>query len=416
MCHFRLKRLSEGKPVATALGAGLLPAWMSSDTTSSPDASSPDASLAPLNAPQCTPINKLKMTVTLPPFIVSMGNAAGDVYTVTVTNSGVLSTTEVSLRVDPSAGFFYVGNSATATSNISGALSFASDPGTTAPDASFVLPLAGPPPANALLAGESIVFTFKLGTNANAVSGKLLKVDLLSGDPTTKVCKSRSENVQTARGNLVVDKKPVVQEAEFGDEINWTVTLRNAGIGNVYNAYITDTIAAGYANVQMDTGATLIQAPGTVIQNGAVIPLLEREETISYGVTATVASCSNLVNEVETTWSIGNEDGTATAAMPYSATVDVVPDLNDPDVVVEIGSLPEILYCGEMNVTVPVTVTNNGGAAQQLRLLFSGQNVSVDTADPDWSFVGDTFTYSGGVIPGALLSGESDHFRHRSAD
>ena len=383
---------------AAALGESLLPNWMA-----------PASVLAPQDAGQCPPEHQLALTLTPPPYAVSQGNAAGDLYTVTITNNGTISATEISLGVDPAGGFYY-GGSAAATSNISGTLGL-SNPGSTTPDATFSLRVTGAPPANALDPNETITFTFKLATTGDAVSGRSLWVHLWSGSPTTKTCKSATENVQTVRGNLVVSKNPTVQIGEVGDVITWTLTMRNTGLGEVYNARITDTIDSGYSNPQITQGAALIQRPSTIIQNGVNIPLLEPDQTMSYIVTGTLDACSNLSNNVEVVWPLGNEDGTATASHPYTTSTDVIPKLRIPDLTVEIGDLPQAQYCGDIQgAQVPVTITNSGGAAQKLRLLASAENLELGSASADWTYANGVFTYTGGAVPQAILSGETISF------
>ena len=104
-------------------GVSLLPGWYAESASRLPAAMA-GAPFAPLGAAQCTPSSSLDLNLTIPPYPVSRGNTAGDVYTVTVKNNGTVSTTEVSLRIDPSAGFYYLGGSATVVSSISGTLTY----------------------------------------------------------------------------------------------------------------------------------------------------------------------------------------------------------------------------------------------------------------------------------------------------
>ncbi len=186
--------------------------------------------------------------------MVSRGNQnatpPGDIYTVTVKNNGTVSTTEMSLSVDPNVGFFYVAGSAAVKDSGLSAVSVTqsgTDP--------FVLSLTGTPAQKALEPGETVTFTFRLATSTAAKSGQLLAVNVQSGSPTPGSCgKGDSENVATGWGNLVVQKNPKVQNGEMGDVITWTVELRNTGLGDVYNALLTDTIGAGYTDFNIDPG------------------------------------------------------------------------------------------------------------------------------------------------------------------
>ena len=361
----------------------MLPAWFST----SEQAGHGPQPMGSLAAGQCTPATSLALALTVPPFTVSRGNTAGDVYTVTVTNNGTVSTTEVSLLIDPNAGFYYLGGSATVASSISGTLTYA-DTGTGAPDGSSTITVSGNALAQALQPGETMTFTFRLATDANATSGQALAVSLRSGSPTPVVCKTVTDNIPTARGNLTVVKDSITQFASYGDTITWTVALRNTGLGTVYNARVTDTIGAGY------TAFSITPAPSNV----TLAPNASR----NYVVQATVNSCTDLGNKVQATWSIGNVDGTGTGANPVRDDADVIFQLEEPAVTVQIGPLPAVAYCGALNATIPVTVTNTGGAARNLRLNLSAAGVSATEQSGNWTQSGNTLTYTGGTPAGTL--------------
>ena len=388
-----------------------LPSWL---TVLDPSGAWQQANSTELNGPPigpaafgiaaCTPAIDLDMQLTPPPYVVSRGNVAGDTYTVTVTNNGSTDTTEVSLYIEPSAGFYYLANSASVTSNLSGTLVY-TDTGTGAPGGASTISIFGDDVAEALAPGETFTFTFKLATDANAKSGQLLSVKLLSGDPPNPAspCLTTQENVQTARGNLTILKEPALQYGSFGDVITWTVSLKNTGLGKIYDAVLTDTIGAGYANFSIfPTPAPVDLAVGQIQ---------------SYTVSAAVASCTNLTNTAAAAWSIGNADTTATAIDPVSDTVDLILNLEDPGVSVDVAPIPDVTYCGALDVSLPVTVTNTGGAARQLFLTLnaSGVSVSLDSGDPatvaNWQQSGNTFSYQGGTPAGTLLGGETVVFR-----
>ena len=375
-------------PPRESLSTDLLPSWF--DTTGAPQ---PQALAGIQGAAQCPPADDLAIGLTIPPYRVSEGNTAGDVYTVTVSNSGTISATEVSLLVDPNVGFYYVGGSATVSSNLDSPS--LTDPGTTAPDAPFSLVLNGSAPLNALEPGETLTFTFKLATTDYAPSSQLLTVSLQSGSPSPATCISTSENVPTGRGNLTLVKGAALQDAAVGDVVTWTIELKNTGLGNVYNAVITDTFGSALTNTQ------IIPAPAPVDLNVG--------ETFIYTATALVASCGNLTNYVQASWSIGNEDGTATGSNPIDADADIALLLEDPAISVQVGALPEVLYCGTLTATVPVTVTNSGGTAQQLVLDIAATGLVVSNPQPssEWTLSGNQLTYTGGPTPGMIRGGET---------
>ena len=220
-----------------------------------------------------------------------------------------------------------------------------------------------------------------------------------SGAPTATTCKSKSLNVQTVRGNLTVDKFPSLQFGTFGETVSWILTLRNTGLGTIYSATLTDTIGGGYVNVTSPSPT----APVDIAPNAA----------ITYTVAGTIASCTNLTNTVGASWSIGNADGSGTSANPVPDFTDIIFQLTDPVVAVEIGALNTVPYCGALDQSVPITVTNTGGAATDLRLSLNAVNLNVTEESSVWSQAGNVLTYTGGTPPGTLGKNQTITFTVR---
>lgn len=372
----------------TELSTTLLPDWYQD-----PAAPLAIGTYAPA---QCTNSNDLAMTLTVPPYDVSRGNVAGDVYTVTVQNTGTFSTTEMALRIDPNVGFYYLGGTAVATSSLLTTTVPITDPGTTTPDDPFLLQPTGTVTETSLLPGETMTFNFTLATTAAAQSGQMLRAFLQSGSPTAADCKSTEQNVQTVHGNLEIVKSPATQEGSVGETITWTVQLLNTGLGDVYDAVFTDTIGAGLTNMQISPAPTLLD--------------LAPNATQDYTVTAVIASCTSLTNTVAASWSIGNNDGTGSTGTPVTDEVDVILALDEPDIAIEMGAIPDQNVCGALDVTIPITLTNNGGAARNLRLNAGAENVTLQNLDTtNWS----GFTYTGGTPAGTMLPGEVITFNLR---
>jgi len=385
-------------PNGQTLGAETLPTWFASSPAMPTGAGMAIGAFSGLMAPgdaQCTPADSLVVQLSLPPTTVSRGNIVGDVYTATVTNNGTISTTDVNLLVDPNVGFFYKTGSANVISNLAPAPAL-SAPGTdTVADAAFTLRVTGSTTATrALQPGETMQFRFRLATTADAQSGQSLAVTVQSGDPTVAACKTRLENVQTVRGNLVVLKSPSVQEAGFGDTVTWTVTLRNNGLGMVYDGLLADVPGSGLAGLSVSPALTPVD--------------LQPEQNKTYTVTAQIAACTDLTNQARADWTIGNQDGTATSASPVTDNADIIFNLEDPNLQIEIEPMPDVTYCGSLNTSLTVTVTNIGGAARNLRLNLAAQNVTVGTPSGNWTRSGNTLSYTGGApLPtGTLRGGE----------
>jgi hypothetical protein len=374
------------------MGSDLFPSWMSVPAADSPPVSG--------DVGNCPAAANLDAEIIVPANPVNRGDDVGEIFTVTVTNNDATPVEEVSFLVNPNRGFYYVGGSASATSDYSGTLTIVGDPGTTAPDDTFTIDIAGTAPDKQLAPGETITLNFTLATAGNATSGQQLSVGLQDGSGTGPgVCITAVENVQTVRGNLVIEKLPVTQDGTLGDVINWTVRLRNTGLGNVYDAVFTDTVGIGYTGFSISPPINPIDLAPETFQD--------------YTVQATIASCKNLTNHVDASWSIGNADGSASQAIPLVDDVDIIFLLDEPQIVVEIGDLPAVNYCGSFDVTVPVTVTNSGGTGQDLVLNMGTSYVTVDNPSAGWSQPGGSNTqlvYIGGTPAGSILSGETLNF------
>lgn len=337
-------------------------------------------------ADQCASSGNVMALVT-PPYPVSRGNIYGDVYTVTVRNdSTVLTTTNVTVRIDPNVGFYYLGGSAAVESNLKGSLTY-TDSGAGLPGDVAFIAVTGDITQTTLAPGEIMTFTFKLATDGNAESAQLLEVRLYSG--ATYCAVGQVQNVQTVRGNLTVQKSPNIRSAWLGDVLSWTVTLRNTGLGTVYHAQVTDTFGAGYV------GADLSQLPTAPIT-------LEAGASATYYVTGTVNACRELTNTAKAWWSIGNQDATATITDPASSQVDVRFNLVNPSVSLQVspGNI-NIPFCTPLTQTVTITATASE-AAKNVQILANTQSFSVSNVSAGWQYTSGVFTYVGGAPAGVM--------------
>jgi len=376
--------LSSARTTMQGLGKELLPGWYAAKDQSGLFSPGPG---------QCPASASLDIQLTPPAYTVSRGNTAGDVYTVTVTNNAALSVTEVSLLIDPNAGFYYLGGSAAVVSSISGTLSYA-DTGTGAPNANAVVTVTGDITATALNPGETLTFTFRLATDGDAVSGQGLVVTLRSGDSPVVSCKSALQNITTARGNLVVEKSPNIRSAKFGDTLAWTIRLRNtSALANVYGAQVGDLFGGGY--IATDVSA-LPTTPITLTAN----------QSASYVVTGTVNSCNQLTNTASAHWGIGNQDATATITTPWTSQTDVIFTLERPNVTLQVTPATiNVPYCTTLSRRVTITATNSAGPAKTLELMADLGAFTPSNLSAGWNYAGGSFIYSGGMPPGTLYSG-----------
>ncbi|MBK8049021.1 MAG: hypothetical protein IPK16_19065 [Anaerolineales bacterium] len=308
-----------------------------------------------VNTSHCPLAVRLPTILTIPPYIVSRGNSAGDIYTTTVRNTGTTTVTDLGFAFQPSTGFFLVGGSAAGVHSTYGVLSVAQSPINTAPAAPFVAQISNPYPANTLAPGATVTLTLRLGTDADARSGQPLSVTVRSGLSAVQDCSTTRANVPTGRGNLVIAKAPQLQQAGFGEVVTWTVQVRNTGLGNVYNA-------------------SFLEAPGAGVQILSVTPMqtttavIPPDQHALYTVTGQVNSCSGLANAANGWWSIGNIDGRGVITDPVSDAAYLEYRFEDPVVSVAVQPVADLEFCGQPERTVAVTLTNSGGAAAAIRL------------------------------------------------
>jgi uncharacterized repeat protein (TIGR01451 family)/fimbrial isopeptide formation D2 family protein len=347
----------------------------------------PDCTVADaVNTNYCPLPGQLPLALTPPPHLVSVGNSAGDQYTVTLTNHGAYTLTDVSFFVSPSLGYFFIGNSAVMTHSVYGSLSVTQPASNTAEGAGFVVRVGDPYPANSLAPGETITLVIRLGTTANAKSGQPLIVAVRSGRMGAELqCTETRENIATGRGNLFLRKSVSPAVAAVGEAVTFTIRVDNTGLGDLYEPIITDTLGPGL----------LSAAPLTYSQ-----PLLRPNQAFTYTITAEVAACVGVTNTALASWRIGNDNGQATANAPVSDTVNVRILNPQPQIAVQ-AQAPEVAYCqpAPYSVNVPVTITNSSaGAAAAFALnvaaIGGGPALDFSTATPGWVVNGGVISYT----------------------
>ena len=347
-----------------------------------PDCTATDS----VNTNYCPLPGQLPITLTPPPYLVSMGNSAGDLYTVTLTNSGAYSLTDVSFRITPSQGFFFIGSSAVMTHSVYGSLTAVQPAGNTAEGVAFEVRAGDPYPASALAPGETITLVMRLGTTANAKSGQPLIVSVHSGLVGAELqCTETRENIATGRGNLFLRKSVSPAVAAVGQVVTFTIRVDNTGLGDLYAPAITDTLGPGL----------IAFSPLTYSQ-----PLLRPNETFTYLIPAEVVACVGVTNTALAWWTIGNDNGQATASNPVSDTVNVRISNPLPQIAVE-ALLPEVAYCqpAPYSVNVPITITNSSaGAAADFALdiasIGSGPGLDFSTTTPGWVVNNGVISYT----------------------
>ena len=176
---------------------------------------------------------------------------------------------------------------------------------------------------------------------------------------------NKTAGVNVTVPEIIPDKTANISNPNFGDNVTYTVTVTNDGIGDAKNVVVRDVLGEGLKFVSATGNYTFDEATHTVTW---IVDLAKGESKV-FSVIATVSGYGNVTNSLV----VGNK----------TASVNVtVPEIN-PDKTVD----NEIPNFGD-NVTYTVTVTNDGiGDANNV--------VITDVLDKGLKFLNATgnFTY-----------------------
>ena len=176
---------------------------------------------------------------------------------------------------------------------------------------------------------------------------------------------NKTTGVNVTVPEIIPDKTANISNPNFGDNVNYTVTVTNDGIGDAKDVVVRDVLGEGLKFVSATGNYTFDEATHTVTW---IVDLAKGESKV-FSVIATVSGYGNVTNSLV----VGNK----TAGVNVT-----VPEIN-PDKTVDNG-IPNF---GD-NVTYTVTVTNGGiGDANNV--------VITDVLDKGLKFLNATgnFTY-----------------------
>ena len=176
---------------------------------------------------------------------------------------------------------------------------------------------------------------------------------------------NKTAGVNVTVPEIIPDKTANISNPNFGDNVNYTVTVTNDGIGDVKDVVVRDILGEGLKFVSATGNYTFDEVTRTVTW---IVDLAKGESKV-FSVIATVSGYGNVTNSLV----VGNK----TAGVNVT-----VPEIN-PDKTVD----NEIPNFGD-NVTYTVTVTNDGiGDANNV--------VITDVLDKGLKFLNATgnFTY-----------------------
>ncbi len=281
-------------PAALTLGTAFAPAWFApatNDRTPNQEtARSRSLPFAPLAFPgvgACLPVTDTATSIT-PPLIVRQGRLNGELFTVQITNNTTTteSIPEISLQTEPAAGFYFIGNSATATSNIDGNLPLNQPAVNSPPGQPFTIFLDGTVAEYSLAPGETVTMSYRLATDFTAQSGELLTATWQSGDtPDPVACIAASVPVETA-----LCPRP--------SELDRTLTLppERVSFGNFAGDVYTYTVTNNSVYTSNSVSFVVDPAPGfffkggsaTLYNSGGTLPVTQPAIDIAPSATFTI--------------------------------------------------------------------------------------------------------------------------------
>ena len=176
-----------------------------------------------------------------------------------------------------------------------------------------------------LAKGESKVFT----VNATVSGYGNVFNSLVVGNKTAGV------NVTVPEINP--NKTVSIENPNFGDNVTYTVTVSNDGIGDANNVVVKDTLGKGLKFISATGNYTFDEATNTIIW----IVDLAKGESKTFKVNATVSGYGNVTNTVIVGNKTFNKNVTVPEINPNKTVNNEIPNFGD-------------------NVTYSVTVTNDG--------------------------------------------------------
>ena len=176
-----------------------------------------------------------------------------------------------------------------------------------------------------LAKGESKVFT------VNAT------VDAYGNVSNSLVVGNKTAGVNVTVPEIIPDKTVNVVNPNFGDDVTYTVTVSNVGIGDAKGVVVKDTLGKGLKFISATGNYTFDEATNTITW----IVDLAKGEFKTFKVNATVSGYGNVTNTVIVGNKTFNKNVTVPEINPNKTVNNEIPNFGD-------------------NVTYSVTVTNDG--------------------------------------------------------
>jgi uncharacterized repeat protein (TIGR01451 family)/fimbrial isopeptide formation D2 family protein len=215
-------------------------------------------------------------------------------------------------------------------------------------------------------------------------------------------------------GDLTITKSPNTQQAGVGDEVVWTVTVKNEGFGNAPNVVVTDPVGPGFVFTSFSVNPTNTPPFGSsVTWDSTVIPALTNlapQQQVTIVVTAEMIACTGLFNTASVQWgcrdllAVSNSTCEDTALNGETAGASILLIDRYPFLAASLApsSPVPVSYCTGAVLTLSITNTASGPNAGRSR-----NTRFIPTLPPGYTLSGANVDGDGDVIIGDLEPGAS---------
>ena len=144
--------------------------------------------------------------------------------------------------------------------------------------------------------GATLNVTFQLETNCTAVSGSLNStIDYTIPSSPPECDSSGVLDIQVNPGAVTIKMTPNVIPQVVGQNVTWTLSVENTGVGVIENVEVTSLLDVGLAYVSAtENGNNSGQTTTWGSTEYAALASMAPGETLSMNITATLIACENL--------------------------------------------------------------------------------------------------------------------------
>ena len=281
-----------------------------------------------------------------------------ETYTISITNTTLDPITGIVVKnTMPATGFSYINNSGALTSpscNLAPA-----NPTVDVNILTWDIDALCDPDVT-LNPGDAITITFSMETDCTATSGS----DNVVVTYNEGGHQDAEHFIEVMPGAVTVKKDPSVINAFVGDDVTWTLTIENTGLGTIENVIVEDVLGSGLSYVSSNPAGNNAIATTTWDSNNIPqLALMNPGEIVTIQITATVIACECLDNEANASWGCSPaytcfdtdvNGGTANGSVRRNVRSPLLA-FTPPDIT--------FTYCSNQEtVTFPITNTGNGSS------------------------------------------------------